>query len=136
MTLSLNDYINAFNQDENFKTLADIGRGIEREALRVLPEGKLSQHGHYSKLGSALTHDEITTDYSETLLEFITPVSHSPEEAIASHVEFYYLAPLLSRSIFSRTASYLKSRKEPDLAEKIIKKNRQLATQNGLNPLS
>ncbi len=83
MTLSLNDYINAFNQDENFKTLADIGRGIEREALRVLPEGKLSQHGHYSKLGSALTHGEITTDYSETLLEFITPVSHTPEEAIA-----------------------------------------------------
>ena len=83
MTLSLNDYINAFNQDENFKTLADIGRGIEREALRILPEGKLSQHGHYSKLGSALTHGEITTDYSETLLEFITPVSHTPEEAIA-----------------------------------------------------
>jgi len=79
----LNDYINAFNQDENFKTLADIGRGIEREALRILPEGKLSQHGHYSQLGSALTHGEITTDYSETLLEFITPVSHSPEEAIA-----------------------------------------------------
>ena len=60
----------------------------------------------------------------------------SPEEAIARHVEFYYLAPLLARSIFSRTASYLKSRKELDLAEKIIKKNRQLATQNGLNSLS
>jgi len=60
----------------------------------------------------------------------------SPEEAIARHVEFYYFAPLLSRSIFSRTASYLKGRQEPDLAEKIIKKNRQLATQNGLNALS
>ncbi len=83
MTLSLNDYINVFNQNENFKTLADIGRGIEREALRVLPKGKLSDHGHYSQLGSALTHSEITTDYSETLLEFITPVSHSPEDAIA-----------------------------------------------------
>ena len=60
----------------------------------------------------------------------------SPEEAITRHVEFYYLAPLLARSIFSRTASYLKGRQEPDLAEKIIKKNRQLATQNGLNVLS
>ena len=59
-----------------------------------------------------------------------------PEEVIARHMEFYYFAPLLSRSIFSRTASYLKSRKESDLAEKIIKKNRQLATQNGLNALS
>jgi len=79
----LNDYIGAFNQDENLKSLAGIGRGIEREALRVLPEGKLSEHEHYSNLGSALTHGEITTDYSETLLEFITPVSHSPETAIA-----------------------------------------------------
>lgn len=83
MTLSLNDYIDAFNQDENLKALSGIGRGIEREALRVLPEGNLSQHGHYSELGSALTHGEITTDYSETLLEFITPVSHTPEQAIA-----------------------------------------------------
>ena len=83
MTLSLHDYIDAFNQEKNFKALASIGRGIEREALRILPEGKLSQHGHYSQLGAALTHSEITTDYSETLLEFITPVSHSPEEAIA-----------------------------------------------------
>lgn len=83
LTLSLNDYINVFNQNENFKTLTNIGRGIEREALRVLTEGKLSEHGHYSQLGSALTHGEITTDYSETLLEFITPVSHSPEETIA-----------------------------------------------------
>jgi glutamate--cysteine ligase len=83
LTLSLHDYINAFNQENNLEALSSTGRGIEREALRVLPEGKLSQHGHYNQLGSALTHGEITTDYSETLLEFITPVSHSPEEAIA-----------------------------------------------------
>jgi glutamate--cysteine ligase len=83
LTLSLNDYIKVFNQNENFTTLTGIGRGIERETLRVLPEGKLSEHGHYNELGSALTHGEITTDYSETLLEFITPVSHYPEEAIA-----------------------------------------------------
>ena len=60
----------------------------------------------------------------------------SPEEAIARHVEFYYLAPLLARSIFSRTVSYLKNRQEPDLANKIVKKTRQLITQNGLNALS
>lgn len=83
MTLSLHDYIDAFNQEKNFEALSSIGRGIEREALRVLPEGKLSQQGHYSQLGAALTHGEITTDYSETLLEFITPVSYSPEKAIA-----------------------------------------------------
>ncbi|MBU2871814.1 glutamate--cysteine ligase [Colwellia sp. E2M01] len=82
MTISLTDYIGAFSQDENLAAIAGIGRGIEREALRILPEGKLSEHGHYHQLGSALTHGQITTDYSETLLEFITPVSHSPEIAI------------------------------------------------------
>ncbi|MBU2891843.1 glutamate--cysteine ligase [Colwellia sp. D2M02] len=83
MTLSLNDYIGAFSQHDNLSALTGIGRGIEREALRVLPEGKLSTHGHYHQLGSALTHEQITTDYAESLLEFITPVSHSPEQTIA-----------------------------------------------------
>lgn len=82
LTLSLNEYISAFNQDEDLATLTKFGRGIEREALRVLPEGKLSAEPHYHQLGSALTHPQITTDYSENLLEFITPVSHSPEQAI------------------------------------------------------
>ncbi len=94
MTLSLNDYITAFNQESNLQALAGIGRGIERGALRVLAEGKLSVHSHYSQLGSALTHSQITTDYSETLLEFITPVSHSPEQAIAQlqDIQKYTLA--------------------------------------------
>ena len=83
MNLSLNDYIAAFSLDTNLPSLTGIGRGIEREALRVLPQGKLSDHPHYHNLGSALTHPQITTDYSETLLEFITPVSNSPEQAIA-----------------------------------------------------
>jgi len=82
LTLSLTDYIGAFSQSENLAAVTGIGRGIEREALRILPEGKLSEQGHYHQLGSALTHGQITTDYSETLLEFITPVSHSPEQAI------------------------------------------------------
>jgi len=51
-------------------------------------------------------------------------------------VEFYYLAPLLARSIFSKTASYLKNRQEPGLANKTINKTRQLITQDGLNSLS
>ncbi len=83
MTLSLTDYIGAFSQSENLAALVGIGRGIEREALRVLPEGKLSEKGHFYQLGAALTHNQITTDYSETLLEFITPVSYSAEESIA-----------------------------------------------------
>lgn len=83
MTLSLNDYIVALSHGSNLSSLSNIGRGIEREALRILPKGKLSDKPHHYSLGSALTHPQITTDYSETLLEFITPVTYSPEQAIA-----------------------------------------------------
>lgn len=83
MSHSLQEYLNIFAQPEHLSALTNIGRGIEREALRVLPEGKLSDTPHHEELGSALTHPSITTDYSEALLEFITPVSTSPETAIA-----------------------------------------------------
>ena len=62
--------------------LQRIGRGIEKESLRINAEGKLSQAPHPQTLGSTLTHPSITTDYSEALLEFITPVSHSVEESL------------------------------------------------------
>lgn len=48
-------------------------RGIERESLRMQSNGFLSQENHPEALGSALTHPHITTDYSEALMEFITP---------------------------------------------------------------
>jgi len=54
-----------------------IHRGIEREALRVLENGTLAPTDHPEALGKTLTHDTITTDYSENLLEFITPVAES-----------------------------------------------------------
>jgi glutamate--cysteine ligase len=83
LKLSFNDYVIAFSQDEHLSSLTGIGRGIEREGLRVLPEGRLSLQPHHKNLGSALTHPYITTDYSETLLEFITPVSFDAETTIA-----------------------------------------------------
>jgi glutamate--cysteine ligase len=51
-------------------------RGIERETLRVDHQGQLARTPHPVQLGSALTHPQITTDYAETLLEFITPAEH------------------------------------------------------------
>ena len=48
-------------------------RGIERESLRVTPDGRLAQSAHPRSLGSALTHPHITTDYSESLIELVTP---------------------------------------------------------------
>lgn len=63
--------------------LRDLRRGIEKESLRVDDEGHLAQTPHASVLGSALTHSMITTDYSEALLEFITPVSNKIETTLA-----------------------------------------------------
>ncbi len=82
LTKSFQQYIDAFSDDIHNSALVGIGRGIEREGLRVLSQGKISQHEHYHQLGSALTHPNITTDYAESLLEFITPVSYSAEESI------------------------------------------------------
>ncbi len=48
-------------------------KGVEKESLRVDPDGKLSHRPHPAALGSALTNKYITTDFSEALLEFVTP---------------------------------------------------------------
>jgi glutamate--cysteine ligase len=47
-------------------------RGIERETLRVDDAGRLATSIHPVALGAALTHPQITTDYAEALLEFVT----------------------------------------------------------------
>ncbi len=64
----------------NAPLLTGILRGIEREALRVDAEGNLSVRPHPRSLGSALSHPMITTDFSEALLEFITPPTHRIED--------------------------------------------------------
>ena len=48
-------------------------KGVEKESLRVRPDGYLSDQPHPEALGSALTNRFITTDFSEALLEFVTP---------------------------------------------------------------
>lgn len=58
-------------------------RGIERESLRIKDSGAISKNGHPKGVGSALTNGQITTDFSESLLEFITPVSEFPAETLA-----------------------------------------------------
>jgi glutamate--cysteine ligase len=47
--------------------------GLEKEGLRVSPAGTVAATPHPPGFGSALTHPHITTDFSEALLELITP---------------------------------------------------------------
>ncbi|MFD2113138.1 glutamate--cysteine ligase [Thiorhodococcus fuscus] len=52
--------------------------GLEKEGLRVCASGKIARTPHPLALGSALTHPYITTDFSESLLELITPALTDP----------------------------------------------------------
>ena len=58
--------------EANLPLLKDTLRGIEKEGLRVDGQGKLALTPHPARLGSALTNEHVTTDYSESLLELIT----------------------------------------------------------------
>jgi glutamate--cysteine ligase len=57
--------------------LRNIRRGIEKESLRVRTDGALADGPHPKGLGSALSHPNITTDFSESQLELITGVHTS-----------------------------------------------------------
>ena len=65
--------------EQNLPLLQRILRGIEKEGLRVDPQGKLALTPHPAGLGSALTNPRVTTDYSEALLELITGTHNSTE---------------------------------------------------------
>lgn len=48
-------------------------KGLEKESLRIDQHNELAQTPHPDKLGAALTNRFVTTDYSEALLELVTP---------------------------------------------------------------
>ncbi len=60
-------------QQPIMQSLPQIQHGVERESLRINLNGSMALTPHPESLGAALTHETITTDFSESLLEFITP---------------------------------------------------------------
>lgn len=48
-------------------------KGVEKESLRVTPSGEIAQTRHPQDLGAPLTNENITTDFSESLIELVTP---------------------------------------------------------------
>ena len=48
-------------------------KGVEKESLRVTPAGEIAQSRHPAALGAPLTNEHITTDFSEALIELVTP---------------------------------------------------------------
>ena len=65
-----------------FKELKNIRRGIEKESLRIDLQGLISVIKHPAQLGSPLTNPSITTDFSEALLELVTPTFSDPQECL------------------------------------------------------
>jgi len=63
--------------------------GLEKETLRIDADGKIAQTDHPVALGSALCNSQITTDFSEALLEMVTPpcssVTHALDHMIGIH---------------------------------------------------
>ncbi|MYM33088.1 glutamate--cysteine ligase [Duganella sp. FT50W] len=70
-------------EEKHRAVLAGGLRGIERETLRVDRAGHLARTPHPVAMGAALTHPQITTDYAETLLEFITPAERDIATTLA-----------------------------------------------------
>lgn len=71
------------------QALAEKRLGIEKESLRVEWSGQLAKTAHPAALGSALTHPYITTDYSEALIELVTPPARHSWEALQFLVDLH-----------------------------------------------
>ena len=92
------DALAQFSAAQGANGLRGITRGFEKECLRVDAQAHLAQTRHPQALGSKLTHPWITTDYSEALLEFITPPSTDPHFPLAFLQDIHrYTAQQLAR---------------------------------------
>jgi glutamate--cysteine ligase len=88
MRSSLNDRLLQLSPER----LRGMRRGIEKESLRSDAKGELALTPHPVVLGSALTHPHITTDFSESQLEFITGVHADVDSCIAELTEIHQFA--------------------------------------------
>ena len=82
MTKSFDECLERFHLPEFQQGWGKLRRGIEKESLRVTPQGSIALSPHPAALGSALTNPYITTDFSEALLEFITPPNESIDDCL------------------------------------------------------
>lgn len=73
--------------------------GLEKETLRVDVNGKIAQTDHPIALGSALCNSQITTDFSEALLEMVTPPCATLSQALDHMVGIHqFILPRLEDS--------------------------------------
>lgn len=95
MYQQLHERLSTIIEDGQQGILSSGNIGLEKESLRVSRDGKISQRPHPVSLGFALTNPYITTDYSEALLELITP----PQRGVKAALEFLHN---LHRFVYAR----------------------------------
>lgn len=84
---------NLFSNLSN-KQILDVNFGIEREGLRVTSNGTLALTPHPRVFGDKKENPYITTDFSESQLEIVTPVFHTTSDASAFLDSLYNIAAL------------------------------------------
>lgn len=82
MNKQLEKRLIVLRKDNAGELLAGGLRGLEKESLRVARSGGIAQTGHPQAIGAALTNPWITTDYSEAMIEFVTPPMQSAQDAL------------------------------------------------------
>lgn len=92
MSQPLETYLRQLELPVGLAALAGIKHGVEKESLRIDPQGHLAQTSHPAGLGSALTHACITTDFSEALMEFISPVYQAPKDTVSFLADLHTFA--------------------------------------------
>ncbi len=89
MSNLLHERLGRIVDSENQSVLIGGLKGIEKESLRITTDGRIAHTPHPDELGSALTNRFITTDYSEALLEFVTPAFPHMWEALQCLCEIH-----------------------------------------------
>lgn len=91
------------SQPDQLDLLTQCLHGIERECLRVDAQGALALTPHPEPLGSALMHPQVTTDYSESLLEFITDTHQDVGQTLQQldHIHRFVLSKLDGETLWS-----------------------------------
>ena len=84
MNSSLTGMLRLFSKDEGSRLLKGGNFGLELESQRVTADGKLALTPHPAAFGDKTANPTITTDFSESQIEMITPVFRSPEEVYES----------------------------------------------------
>jgi glutamate--cysteine ligase len=87
--MSFEDTLAAVSTPSFMQAFRNIKHGVERETLRVNGDGTIASNPHPDALGAALTHEWITTDFSESLLEFITPPENSVSTSIGQLIDIH-----------------------------------------------